>query len=115
MHAAVRARRRQEGFPAAEVQDLLASISLIVAEALRTRPELEGLGQQIHDNVVLSFQLAVDGVEDVYEVMEAKPGEQVDEGREGDAQAGTGDLEHMLHQLAEISDDTFPALLRTGP
>lgn len=111
----IAARRRQEGFPALEVQDLLASISLVVAEALRTRPELDGLGQQIHDNVVLSFQLAVDGVEDVYEVMESKLGEPLEEGHDGEVQPGTGDLEHMLHQLADISDDTFPALLRTGP
>ncbi|MGD9547836.1 MAG: NAD-dependent epimerase/dehydratase family protein [Candidatus Krumholzibacteriia bacterium] len=106
----IAARRRQEGFEASEVMDLMTSVGEIVSEALRRRRDLEDLGQQIHDHVVLSFQLAIDAVEDAYETMESRP-QELDERLGGvELPTNASDLEHMVHQLSDICDEALPSL-----
>ena len=108
-------RRRKEGFSVDQVCDFLGTIGEIIADALRERSELADLGQLIHDHVTLSFQLAIDGVEDVFDMMDS----QIDEFQAGERglelPATASDLEHMVHQLESICEDALPRSLRTGP
>ncbi len=101
-------RRQQEGFSSDEVRDFLILVGKIVTETLRTHAELVGHEQPIHDNVGLAFQLAVDGIEDVYEAHEALNPELIARGQ-GFAELGSNrDLEHMVHQLRDLCGDVFP-------
>lgn len=107
-------RRKREGFTAAQVQDFLATVGGIIGESLRIRPELADLSQQIHDNVSLSFQLALDGVEDAFERMQDPDSGFIDDFRDIDLPSGAGDLEQMVRQLENICDESLPARLRNG-
>ena len=107
-------RRRSEGFSAAQVQDFHRTVGAIIVDALRIRPELADLKQQIHDNVHLSFQLAVDGVEDAYERIEDPAIDFVDSLSGMEIPSGAGDLEHMVKQLEDICDNPLPPRLRNG-
>ncbi len=60
-------RRFKEGFVPSEIQRELLTVNKIVVSKLIARQELHGLGQEIHDLVTLSIQLALDGVEDAYD------------------------------------------------
>ena len=109
-------RRRQEGFTADHVCDFLTTVGRLIADELRLQPELADLHQQIHDYVTLSFQLAADGVEAVYESMAALPSGDVPEGyRELELPTTVTDLQHVVHQLESICDDALPPRLRIGP
>ncbi len=100
----IAARRRQEGFDCAQVLDLLATIGRLVTETLRGRAELAGMDQQIHDHVTLGFQLAADGVEDVFEAPEIpRPEGTVVAGLE--IPTSSAMLENFVHELQDICGD----------
>lgn len=107
-------RRHSEGISAEQVQDALICIGSIIAEELRRLPETADLGQQIYDNVSLSFQLASDGVADAYEMMEDQALEFADRYDGIEFPATAGDLQHMVRQLMDVCEDTLPARLWQG-
>jgi nucleoside-diphosphate-sugar epimerase len=114
----IAARRRQEGFTCVEVVDFLTTVGRIVTEALRARPELLGMDQQIHDHVTLGFQLAADGVEDVFEATEST---RIDVAGAAGMEIPTSSamLEHFVHELQDICGEPLtifaPGSDRAGP
>lgn len=114
----IAARRRQEGFACDEVLDFLATVGRLVFETLRDRPDLAGLDQPIHDHVTLGFQLAADGVEDMFEATEAMRPEPA--GMAGvEIPTSSAMLEHFVHELQDIGGEPLnifaPGGSRSGP
>ena len=64
--------RFKEGFTAEEVGKVLFKIDKIIIARLHEEPELEDLGQEIHDFITMTIQLTVDEVEDAFEMFEKK-------------------------------------------
>ncbi len=111
-------RRREEGYPGAQVLDLLATLGRIVTEALRARPELAEMAQQIHDHVTLGFQLAADGIEDVFEATEAPLPDAAGE-RGLEIPTSSAMLDQFVRELQDICGDPLsiptPGGAREGP
>jgi nucleoside-diphosphate-sugar epimerase len=113
----IASRRRQEGNTCAQVLDLLETVGRIVTDTLRARADLAGMQQQIHDHVTLGFQLAADGVEDVFEAAEAPwPDTAGDSGLE--IPTSSAMLEQFVRELQDICGDPLtiwsPAGARDG-
>lgn len=105
-------RRRAEGIEAAQVQDMLEYVGEVIVADLGECEELADLGQHVHDNVGLGFQLAVDAVEDAYAEMAARPGEIPDRLGEIELPETARDLQLMVRQMENICEDVMPASLR---
>ncbi|MBU8871675.1 MAG: NAD(P)-dependent oxidoreductase [Gemmatimonadales bacterium] len=108
-------RRKSEGFDVDQVCTFLTTIGRIIEETLIARPMLAEFGQQVHDYVRLSFQLAADGVADVYEASD-EDGVNVPAGYDGLEIPTTPDgLALMVSRLEDTCEDLLPARLRGGP
>jgi nucleoside-diphosphate-sugar epimerase len=59
--------RFKSGFKCEEVCGALVCIGEIIGTKLAREPDLKGLGQEIHDHISLTLQMAVDEVEDAFE------------------------------------------------
>ena len=99
--------RHREGFTADQVCDFLSTLGGIVEGALRDRDELAGMGQSIHDHITLTFQLAVDAVEDSYDMLNDHPEEFLAGVQGMDMPTTAGNLEHMVQHLESICEDTL--------
>ncbi len=65
-------KRYTSGFTAKEMTDALSGISETIINELESIPELANEKQEIYDYIGLTFQLAMDVVEDVYESIDKK-------------------------------------------
>jgi len=70
-------KRYVEGFKATEVRDLWLLIGKTMKESLLTRPELKGSKQKVDDYIILTSQLAADEFEDIFEILEGRPPDQL--------------------------------------
>jgi nucleoside-diphosphate-sugar epimerase len=90
----------EEGFVLEEILEVLGVVEATVAPALRSRPELSGLHQEIHDGVTFSVKLAAEEVEDWFErkneSVVSRSKSTVDEISNGPS---LGDLERMVAQI----------------
>jgi nucleoside-diphosphate-sugar epimerase len=116
----IAARRRQEGFTCEEVVDFVTTVGRVVTASLRARPDLVGMEQQIHDHITLGFQLAADGVEDVFEATETLRVEADAAGVAGiTIPTSSAMLEHFVHELQDIGGEPLtvfaPGSERVGP
>ncbi|MCK5229795.1 MAG: hypothetical protein KAR13_06000, partial [Desulfobulbaceae bacterium] len=96
-----------DGFDFEEVSGLLFTIGNIIADALKGRPELKTsvMGHGIYDHVNWSIQLAVDEIEDSYELLsEQSPGFMQNIEKTPILTAGR-DVNIIMHQLEIISQD----------
>lgn len=64
--------RFHEGFTCEEVSSALTESAELIIAHLLTIPELKGMEQRIHNHIALSMQLAVDEIEDCYEMWQKK-------------------------------------------
>ncbi|MCK9994972.1 MAG: NAD(P)-dependent oxidoreductase [Candidatus Krumholzibacteria bacterium] len=102
-------RRKNEGFTADQVGNFLTTVGRLIKEELIARPALAEFGQQIHDYVTLSFQLAADGVDDVFEISDEE-GMRIPAGYEGfDIPTTTEGLAKMVSRLEDTCVEAFPA------
>ncbi len=65
-------KRYTSGFTAKEMTDAVSGISETIINELESIPELANEKQEIYDYIGLTFQLAMDVVEDVYESIDKK-------------------------------------------
>ncbi len=70
-------KRYVEGFKVTEVRDLWLLIGKTMKESLLTRPELKGSKQKVDDYIILTSQLAADEFEDIFEILEGRPPDQL--------------------------------------
>ncbi|HUV29718.1 MAG TPA: NAD(P)-dependent oxidoreductase [Acidobacteriota bacterium] len=106
-------RRFVEGFEVREVCDFLMSIGDMMREALEPRSELRDMPQRVYDHITMTFQLAVDEIEDSYEFLAAQTPEYLQRLREVPLPTHSGDLERIVHQLEDICQDMFEDRLST--
>jgi len=59
--------RFQEGFTGREIGESLRLMGKIIGTRLLADPELKGMGQDIHDYISMTMQLAMDEVDDTFE------------------------------------------------
>ncbi len=108
----IAARRKMEGFEAKHVQAFLSAVGTLIEKALIPRPELENLGQEIHDYVSLSFQLASDGVADVFEGHSLSGATTNLELDDTDIPKTSDGLAQMVARLEDICEDALPPRLK---
>jgi hypothetical protein len=90
-------RRFAGGFPPAELCDAVRVINDITVEELLYKPEVADFKDEIRDSLTLSVALAIDGVQDAYEILhETTPDIAVDLGSPED---NGKDLESIVEQL----------------
>ncbi len=100
-------RRFVEGVDVKEVSDVMTSIGDIIAKALRARMEMKDIEQRIYDNITMTFQLAADEIEDSYEFIATQSPEFLKQMEKLPVTAGSGDLERIVHELEDISQDAL--------
>ena len=100
-------RRFFEGFDFDEVCDLLFATGHIIADALKDRPELKTsvMGQGIYDHVNWSIQLAVDEIEDSYELLSGQSPGFLRNIEKTPILTASRDINTIMHQLETISED----------
>jgi nucleoside-diphosphate-sugar epimerase len=87
-------QRFAEGFPASEVCDALLAISDVTVEELLYKPEVADYQDEVRDSITLSVALAVDGVQDAFDLLQSEAGE-------GGAPRGP-ELDDELQELESI-------------
>ena len=107
-------RRFIEGFDEAQVRDFLLTAGGIISEVLKTKPELSDISQRIYDYIDMTFQLAVDEIEDSYEFLAAQSPQYLDQIRTVALPASSADLERMVHRLEDICQDMLDDRLSDG-
>jgi len=100
-------RRFVEGFEVKEVCDALMTIGYIIGTELRSKVDFKDIEQRIFDHITMTFQLAVDEVEDSYEHMAAQSPEILKQIEELSLPASGDDLERMVYELEDISQDAL--------
>jgi len=102
-------QRRDEGFAANQVQSFLRTIGRLVVEALQRHPRLQNMDQAIHDHVMLGFELAIDDVEDAYDMVDLPLLGTLPRYRGLELPASAGDLERLIRQLEDVCGDGLPS------
>lgn len=100
-------RRFLEGVDFKEVCDILFTTGNIIADVLKGRPELKTLdmGQGIYDHVNWTIQLAVDGIEDSYELLSNQSPDFIRNIEKTPILTTGSDINTIMHQLEIISQD----------
>ncbi|MEA2082663.1 MAG: NAD(P)-dependent oxidoreductase [Thermodesulfobacteriota bacterium] len=100
-------RRFLEGFDFKEVCDLLFTTGNIIADALKGRAELKtsDMGQGIYDHVNWTIQLAVDEIEDSYELLSDQSPDFMLNIEKMPILTAAGDIKRVMHQLEIIRQD----------
>ena len=86
---------------------IMATIGFIIGNELRSKVNLKDVEQGIFDHITMTFQLAVDEVEDSYEHMAAQSPEILKQIEKLSLPADGGDLERIVHELEDISQDAL--------
>ncbi len=111
----IASQRKREGFEVDQVCTFLITIGRLVEEALMAKPVLAEFGQQVHDYVGLSFQLAADGVEDVYEISGDESVGLPTGYEELEIPTTVDGLELMVSRLEDTCEFMLPPRLRDRP
>jgi len=70
-------RRFAEGFEPDEIYEVLSVFHEIISSELFNKKELKSLKQDINDYIWMTIQLAKDGIEDLYETLDQKYGNDI--------------------------------------
>ena len=100
-------RRFESGFKSTQVHDFLISMAKIISLLLQVKGEMKGMRQIIHDYIHLSFQLAADEVEDIYEMLEKRSPEFLKRVSKIDITNEHADIQRIIRQLEDICFDTM--------
>ncbi|MCD4761115.1 NAD(P)-dependent oxidoreductase [bacterium] len=100
-------RRFVEGFDVVEVCASMTATSEIISKALRSRVEGKEIDQRIYDSITLTFQMAVDEIEDSYEAIAAQSPETLEQLRETPGPVSSAGLERIVLALEDISQDAL--------
>jgi len=65
-------QRFAAGFKLEEILNALTTVENIIISDLKTKKEMKGMEQELHDYISLTIQIAKDEIEDVYENLENK-------------------------------------------
>jgi len=98
-------RRFLEGFKVDEVASCMLSIGEVISNALKEHPEMEKMEQRIYDYITMTFQLAVDEIEDSYERIANQPQEVIDAVDKASILSSSNDLERVVQELEDICQD----------
>ncbi|MBU1938017.1 NAD(P)-dependent oxidoreductase [bacterium] len=98
----IASRRFTEGFQAREVSDLLLMTGNIVSKELFSNPVLQNMEQHIYDNISLTIQLAVDEMEDIFDVLESRSPKISADRKKIPLPAESSDLKSIVRQLEDI-------------
>jgi hypothetical protein len=63
--------RWKEGFPVAEVTATVQLVAELIIDELSTHPELQGVEQLMHDEIMLTSQLLNDEIQDAYDELKS--------------------------------------------
>ncbi len=98
-------RRYIEGFHNQEVREAFMTIGTIISTELRKLDKLKDLHQRIYDYVDMTFQMAIDEIEDYQDRIKGQPPEVLKK-LAGDAMTlDRMDLERLVHQFEDICQD----------
>ncbi len=98
-------RRFIEGYKVDEVANCMLSIGEVISDALKEHPEMEKMEQRIYDYITMTFQLAVDEIEDSFERIATQPQEVIDAVDKASILSSTTDLERIVLELEDICQD----------
>jgi nucleoside-diphosphate-sugar epimerase len=97
---AIASRRYAEGFKMEEVCDIITTIGDMVRDVLLERSEFKGMQQEVYDSVTFTVHIAVDEIQDTYELLEAQssgePSEAVQQPMAGD------EFRRIVRQIEDI-------------
>lgn len=91
-------QRFAEGFPASEVCEALLAISDVTVEELSYKPEVAELQDEVRDSIRLSIALAVDGVQDAFDLLRSEAASGTERGWT-DIDDELQDLESVVERL----------------
>lgn len=98
-------RRFIEGFKVEEVTSCMLSIGEVISKTLKEHPELKNMEQRIYDYITMTFQLAVDEIEDSYERIATQPQEVINAVDKASILSSSTDLERVVRELEDICQD----------
>ncbi len=100
-------RRYAEGFETKEIKSFLYMLRNTISDALKTSPELKGMGQRINDYIHLTIQFTIDEIEDMYEFLESQPSAYIQEIEKNDSPASNDDLKRIVRKIEDICGDSI--------
>ena len=98
-------RRFIEGFKVDEVSNCMLSIGEVISTALKEHPELKNMEQRIYDFITMTFQVAVDEIEDSFERIATQSPEVISAVDKASILSSSTDLERVVQELEDICQD----------
>jgi len=98
-------RRFIEGYKVDEVANCMLSIGEVISDALKEHPEMEKMEQRIYDYITMTFQLAVDEIEDSFERIATQSPEVISAVDKASILSSSKDLERVVQELEDICQD----------
>jgi len=98
-------RRFIEGYKVDEVANCMLSIGEVISDALKEHPEMENMEQRIYDYITMTFQLAVDEIEDSFERIATQSPEVISAVDKASILSSSADLERVVQELEDICQD----------
>ena len=95
------------GFKAKEVKEIMYLIGKTMKESLLLRPKLKGSIRQVDDYIILTSQLAADGFEDAYEILEYQPPENMGSINDIVHVIRIENLKRIVRHLEDVYSDTM--------
>jgi len=96
---AIAAERFAEGFAMEEVCDVITTIGDMVRDSLLEREEFKRTRQEVYDSITFTVQLAVDEIQDTYELLESPVRSRV---AESIRPIAGEDLQRIVRQLEDV-------------
>jgi len=104
-------RRYKSGFHSTQVHDFLTSMAKVISLVLQVNGGLQDMKQQIYDYIDLSFQLAADEVEDIYDMLEKRSPELLEKVTKIDIKNESTDIQLIIRELEDICFDAMESPL----
>ncbi len=104
-------RRFKSGFESTQVHDFLISMSKVISLVLQVKGGLEDMKQLIYDYIDLSFQLASDEVEDIYDILDRQSPELLEKVTKIDIESNSTDIQLIIRELEDICFDAMESPL----
>jgi len=98
-------RRYIERFKVDEVSKCMLSIGEVISDALKEHSELKNMEQRIYDFITMTFQLAVDEIEDTFERISTESPEVISAVDKASILSSSTDLERVVQELEDICQD----------
>ena len=98
-------RRFIEGYKVDEVASCMLSIGEVISDALKEHPEMKNMEQRIYDYITMTFQLAVDEIEDSFERIATQSPDVISAVDKASILSSSKDLERVVQELEDICQD----------